>query len=460
MSATRKSSKGHSSGVDFPLPPGELPASLAAEQAVLAATMIDAGQWPHLAARLRCQDFAVRQHRVIFRAIRHLANHGQAIDILTVQARLEEQGELEQAGGLGYLHCLDCSLPDLAGTPSYVEIVKGRALLRGLAALGTELVRQADEGHGAAERLLSLAEGKLLELSVDNQAPRLAPVRDVVKTTLADLEDAPLDGLPELASGLPELDAMTHGLGRGNLILIAGRPGTGKTSLALAIARDLTLRQGKRTALFSLEMSAPEITLRVLSAESGVPLKNLRRGHLSRHQWERTHAEAARLAQCPLALDDGSRLSLFDLSSAARRHKLLHGLDAVIVDYLQLMRPDRAYPTEVEALGSISRGLKLLARELNVPVVGLCQLSRASERRGIGSRPQLSDLRGSGRFEEDADLVIFPYCPLSEADKPEAEVLLLIAKQRNGETGEVPVTFHRELVSFRSRFTHHQPHGG
>jgi replicative DNA helicase len=258
----------------------------------------------------------------------------------------------------------------------------------------------------------------------------------------------------------PELDARTRGLVRGNLLVIAGRPGAGKTSLALSMARDLSLRQGRRTVLFSLEMSAEELALRVLSAEARIPFQRLAKGVLSHDQWSHLHDAVDTVRRSPLYVGDSSTLSLGELTSAVRRLRWQHAVDVVLVDYLQLMHSGHQHPTETLELGAITRGLKQLAREINIPVILLSQLSRESERRGAGSRPKLSDLRGSGSIEQDADLVLFPWPRESPKPAEEGNVELIIAKQRNGPTGAVPIFLNRELMDFRAVATHSSPTEG
>jgi len=440
------------------LPPNKsrLEESAPAERAILAAVLIDATQWDHLAGRVQPEDFAVEAHRMIFEAMSDLVENGLGIDPLTVRARLEERGLLDRVGGPAYLHCMDLDLPDLGRTGAHVEIVKDRSLRRRLGTLGAQLARVAFDGDQSGQEVLAELELCLLNVGSHGSGTRLDALGPIALNSVCALEDQPAGALPELRTGLAELDYRTHGLPRGSLIVIAGRPGMGKTALGLTIAQDLTLRQGKAAAFFSLEMAAGEIALRVIAAEAGIPLLSVRTGRLSRRQWQGVHEAVARLSTAPFYLADAGSLTVAALGSACRRLLKSASLDVVLVDYIQLMRGGEpgGYRSEHEELASISRGLKRLARELDIPVIALCQLSRQSERRGAGTRPQLSDLRGSGKIEEDADLVLFPWpATLGGGGPEEADTQLIIAKQRNGPTGEVPVRFEREVVTFRGMET-------
>ena len=438
----------------FLLPsPSDLQASQEAEAAVLAAVLLEPGLWLRLADALDPRDFALERHRLLFESMAHTAEAGQPIDRLTVQARLEEQGTFERVGGLAYLACLDIHLPDINRIDAYIEIVKDRSIRRQLVALGAHTARTAGQPGLSAREVLADTEKALQALSARVGVVQLASMGDAAQGVVETLEEGPLEG-PELGSGFPELDARTRGLVRGNLLVIAGRPGAGKTSLALSMARDLSLRQGRRTVLFSLEMSAEELALRVLSAEARIPFQRLAKGVLSHDQWSRLHDTVNTVRRSPFYVGDSSTLSLGELTSAVRRLRWQHAVDVVLVDYLQLMHSGHQHPTETLELGAITRGLKQLAREINIPVILLSQLSRESERRGAGSRPKLSDLRGSGSIEQDADLVLFPWPRESPKPAEEGNVELIIAKQRNGPTGAVPVFLSRELMDFRAVAIH------
>jgi replicative DNA helicase len=421
-----------------------------AEAAVLAAVLLEESLWPRLADGLDRQDFAVERHRLIFDGMERIAQEGQPIDRLTLQARLEEQGTFERAGGLAYVACLDVHLPDLGRIDHYIEIVKDRSIRRQVVALGAQYARAAAETGMSGRDVLAQAETALQTLSARVGVVRLASMGEAAEAAVEALEEGPEEGA-ELSTGFPALDALTRGLVRGNLLVIAGRPGAGKTSLALSMARDLSLRQGRRAVLFSLEMSAEELALRVLSAEAEIPFQRLVRGVLSHEQWNRVHDAVRTVRRSPLHVGDSSTLSLGELSAAVRRLCWQQAVDVVLVDYLQLMHSGHQHPTEALELGAITRGLKQLAREIHIPVVLLSQLSREPERRGTGSRPKLSDLRGSGSIEQDADLVLFPW-PRESPQPPqpqEGNVELIIAKHRNGPTGSLPVLLSRELMDFR-----------
>jgi len=435
----------------FPIAPSHLQHSEEAERAVLASVLLQPEVWPRLGERLRARDFAVEKHQLLFEGMRRTAERGHLVDTLSLTATLEELGTLDAAGGKAYLHCLDVDLPDIGRIDTYIEIVWDRALRRRMAELCLAVARSAFDPGRTGREVVGQAEAGILQVGEGLSSARLGPLGSLVDETLTDLEDNPVGRLPELRCGLDPLDTLLSGLGRGRLVVLAGRPGRGKTSLALASALDLALYQGHSVAFFSLEMTSRELVLRLLGAASEIPTQRIASGVLSRSEWERLHEAAGRLRSVPFYLDDTSGLSILELASAARRLKAQRGLDAVVVDYLQLLDPGQRYQNENIALSAVSRALKQLAKELDVPVLVLSQLSRESERRGQGSPPQLSDLRGSGSIEQDADAVVFLWPP-SDAQKAidGADLVAIVAKNRHGETGEVKLGFAKETLRFHT----------
>ncbi len=441
-----------------------LPHSEESERAVLAAILLDADR--HLAAtavRLKPHDYYVRRNRLLYEAMLTLQEADSPIDLRTVQARLEQQGQLEDAGGVAYLATLEVDLPDLGRVDSYVEIIKERALRRRLIDACTTIYRTALDGGLEAADALGRAEQAVMELSEEAVTRTFAPLGEVYRETVEALEQQSTNGFPGLSTGFVEFDRITHGLQPGNLVIVAGRPGMGKTSLALNIAAHAAHREQKTAGFFSLEMSEREIAMRVLCSTTDIPFNRLRGGRLGARDWSRLHEAVENGRDSRLFIDDAANPTLLEVASKARRLKAQHGLALLVVDYLQLMNAGGRYENRNLEIGAITRGLKQLAKELEVPVVALSQLSRLPERRTRDHRPQLADLRESGNIEQDADLVVFVYREeLYEPDNPDVEGLadLIIAKHRNGETGTVQLVFLGDTTTFRNYDSHHTPPEG
>ena len=434
-------------------PTTQLPRSEEAERAVLAALLLEPALLPMIAARLTVQDFYLERHRMVYQAMLDLQDAQVDIDMRTLQAQLEQRGHLEPAGGLAYLASLDVDLPDLSRVDAYAEIVKERSVRRRLVEASTEIIRDCLEGGVSATEALSRAEQTILNLGEESIQRGFALLGKVLEATVEELEDRPGSSLIGIPSGFRLFDQMTHGLNRGNLIIVAGRPGMGKTSLALNIAQNVTFNEGHPVAIFSLEMSQQELALRILCAEADIPFSKLRQGLLSHQQWDAVHRAVQRSQDAPLWIDDSPNPSFLELASKARRLKAEKGLGLLIVDYLQLMQAGGKYENRNLEIAAISRGLKQLAKELEIPVIALSQLSRQPERRTGDHRPQLADLRESGAIEQDADLVAFVFREeVYKPDDPElaGKAELIIAKHRNGETGSVPLIFLGEVTAFKN----------
>lgn len=438
-------------------PPRTLPHSEESERAVLAAVLLDPRILPTITGRLRPDDFYSEKHRTLYQAMIDLQEERTGIDLRTLQARLEQQAKLDEVGGVAYLASLDLDLPDLGRSDAYVEIVKERSIRRRLIAASGEIIRDCLDGGLAAAEALGKAEQAVLGLGEEAVRRGFVSLGEVFHATLEDLEERPGSTLIGLPTGFTDFDRMTHGLNRSNLIIVAGRPGMGKTSFALNVAQHIAIREKRPVAIFSLEMSQQELALRVLCSEADVPFSRLRSGHLSQKQWSRIIQTVRGTSDAPLFIDDSPNPSLLEVGSKARRLKAEKGLDLLVLDYLQLMQAGGRYENRTLEIGAISRGLKQLAKELDIPVVALSQLSRQPERRGSDHRPQLADLRESGSIEQDADLVAFIYRdeiyhPEDEDVKGLAEVIL--AKHRNGETGTIELAFLGESTSFRNLARH------
>jgi replicative DNA helicase len=437
--------------------PKSLPHSEESERAVLAAVLLDSRLLPTVAGRLRAEDFYFERHQLLYGAMIELQEVQVEIDLRTLQAKLEQQAHLEAVGGLAYLAGLDVDLPDLGNVESYAEIVKERSVRRRLIQASGEIIRDCLDGGLEANEALGRAEQAILGLGEESIRRGFNSLTSVIQTTLAEIEDRPGSAIIGVPTGFIDFDSMSHGLNKGNLIIVAGRPGMGKTSFALNVAQHVAVRENRCVGIFSLEMSEQELALRVLCSEAGVGFSKLRRAHLSDAEWRRVHQAARDCSNARLYIDDSPNPTLLELASKARRLKAEKGLDLVILDYLQLMQAGGKYENRNLEIAAISRGMKQLAKELEIPVMALSQLSRQPERRGSDHRPQLADLRESGAIEQDADMVAFIYRDeVYNKDDPENQGLaeLIISKHRSGETGTVHLVFLGETTTFKTLGRH------
>jgi replicative DNA helicase len=433
--------------------PKTLPHSEESERAVLASILIDPRYLTLVSGRLRPEDFYFERHQLIYQAMIDLGSEMVEADVLTLQGKLEQKGWAERAGGLGYLTGLDVDLPDLGRADSYVEIVKERSLRRRLIDTSSTIIRDCLDGGLDAASALGKAEGAILALGEEAIQRGFTPIGKVLEEIVVQLEDHPGSGIIGVPTGFIDLDQMTQGLNRGNLIIVAGRPGMGKTSFALNVAQHVAVHDGNPVAIFSLEMSAQELAMRVLCSVADVPFYKLRSGHLSSREMTHVFQTAQMMSTSPLYIDDSPNPNLLEVASKARRLKAEKGLELLVIDYLQLMSAGGKFENRNLEIGTISRTLKQLAKDLAIPVIALSQLSRNPERRGSDHRPQLSDLRESGNIEQDADIVAFIYRDeVYHKDNPENQnrAELILAKHRNGETGTVHLAFFGENTSFRN----------
>jgi replicative DNA helicase len=427
-----------------------LPHSEESERAVLAGVLLDPGVFPTLSGRLTADDFYAQRNRLVFAAMLELQAAEMEIDLRTVQAQLEQQKKLDEVGGVAYLAGLDLDLPDLGRLDSYVEIVKERSVRRRLIHACGEITRNCLDGGLMAQEALGRAEQAILGLGEEAIQRGFVPIGQIFHEALSDLEERPSSGLIGLPSGFTDFDELTRGLNPSNLIIIAGRPGMGKTSFALNIAQHVAIRENKAVGVFSLEMSQQELALRIISSEADVGFGPLRSGHLSQKQWNKVVEKVRHVASAPIYIDDSASPNLLEVASKARRLKAEKHLSLLIIDYLQLMQAGGRYENRNLEISAITRSLKQLSKELDIPVMTLSQLSRQPERRGSDRRPQLADLRESGSIEQDADLVAFIY--RDEVYHPETEdqgvAELIVAKHRNGPTGTVKLVFFGETTRF------------
>jgi replicative DNA helicase len=447
-----------------PLAGAAPPHSIEAEQSVLGAMLLS--ERTHYAfvieEGLKAEDFYRERHREIFETMLALFAAGEPIDVLTVTEHLRARGRLDVAGGQAEIDALTASVPAVGNLRQYAQIVRERALLRRLLAAAYE-IQASVHGHEAPPReIVERAERAVLEVAHDERQGDFRKVGEVLGAEIRKWQELSAEGrsLTGTPSGFADLDAITGGFQPGNLIIIAARPAMGKSALVTNMAENVALNKERPrpVALFSLEMSEAELAQRFVASQASIKGDDLRKGRLrDEAKWKRVLRTAAEYDAAPLYIDDSSDVGILDVRAKARRlHQQAQadygGLGLIIVDYLQLMRADSRLDSRVLQVGEMSRGLKILARELNVPVIALSQLSRAVEQRSTtDKRPQLSDLRESGSIEQDADLVMFIYRDEyyfpETTDKP-GEAELIIAKHRNGGLGDVPLTFQNEYPRF------------
>lgn len=437
--------------------PIALPHSEEAERAVLASVFLSPHVLATVSGRLMAEDFFLERNQILYQAMLDLQAVGTEIDLRTLQAHLELKGTFERVGGLSYIAGLDLDLPDLGRIDAYVEIVKERSVRRRLVLVCQEISHGCLEGGLDATTALGEAEEKIFGLGEEAVQKGFAPLNLIYEETIAAIEERS-GGMLGLPTGFYDWDRMTQGLGKGTLVIVAGRPGMGKTSFAVNVAQHVAIREGKAVGIFSLEMGASELAQRILSSEADLPFGNLRSGRLSESQWERLYDTIRRTTEAPIFIDDSPNPSLLEIASKARRLRAEKGLELLIVDYLQLMQAGGRFESRQLEIAAISRGLKQLAKEVEIPVVALSQLSRQPERRAGDHRPQLADLRDSGSIEQDADMVCFVYRDeLYNKDDPDNKGLaeLIVSKHRQGETGTVELVFLGENTTFRNLDRHH-----
>jgi replicative DNA helicase len=442
-----------------------LPASLDAEKTILGAILLDNAAHSEASERLDSDDFSLDSHRRIFLRMSELMNSQRAVDIVTLANELARYKEVEAVGGVAYLASLTEGLPRRPVIEEYIRIVKDKSLLRRLMSIcSAAIARAADQSETALE-VIGDAEARLLEVSEKGITHGLQPLDLIVQHSFGSIDNLYKQSreITGLATDFIEFDRMTSGLQRGELIIIAARPSMGKTALAINIAQNAAVNHAAIVAIFSLEMSKESLLRRMLASQAWVDQRNLQTGFIRREDHDKLQRGLEQLVESRIFIDDSAGIALSEMRAKARRLRQTAGaLDLVVVDYLQLMSATLpaaggrkgGYENRTQEVSAISRGLKALAKELNVPVVALSQLSRASERRGDDKRPMLSDLRESGSIEQDADVVAFIHREsyynrdeeLSESDRARSEIIL--AKQRNGPTGTVHLNFISRFTRF------------
>jgi len=429
-----------------------LPNNLDAERSVLGAILLDNNALNTAIETLRADDFFLDQHRRVFTQMIALAEVQQAIDLITLTEELHRRGDLEAAGGAPYLASLADGMPKVSNVEHYARIVKEKAMLRNLIHTTHNIQQRAFEGEDGADMILDNAESSIFELAEDRVKAGLISVKDIVRDNFERLEKIFKEGksITGIPTGYVELDKLTSGLQPSELLILAARPSQGKTALALNLAENIAIRAGQPVAIFSLEMSKESLLQRLVASVAQIDAHKFRTGHLNRNDWTGMTEALGVISNAPLWVDDAGSISVLEIGAKARRLKRDKGLSLLIVDYLQLITARGRFGNRQEEVASISRGLKGLAKELQIPVLVLSQLTRAPERDERG--PQLSDLRESGAIEQDADVVMFIYRPhffkagASPEEREETE--LRIAKQRNGPTDNVKFVFRSRLTRF------------
>ena len=422
------------------------PQALEAEEAVLGSMMIDEDAANKAISILGSSHYFYKDsHRKIFDAMLELMNNSNPIDTVSVSDELKKVKSLKSIGGIYYLTGLVDKVPTSARVETYAEIVKEKGMLRDLITTSHEISKKALDAGDSVGSILDQAEQSIFNLTEQKDSKIYQHIEPILSSTVKRIEEIAANpgstiGVP---SGIIDLDKLTAGFQKGDLVIIAGRPSMGKTALALTVARNAAIESKSPTAIFSLEMYSDQLGQRLLTSEARVDNSHVRRGSLPSGKWKNINIASGKLAQAPLYIDDTPALSILDLRSRARRLKRERNIELIIVDYLQLMQGPKNSENRQNEISQITQSLKALAKELNIPVIALSQLSRAVEQR-TKKEPMLSDLRESGAIEQDADVVIFLYRP-SVYDKEDQDLkglaYLIVAKQRNGPTGRVKATF-------------------
>lgn len=436
------------------------PASAEAEQAVLGAMLLKEDAFTVVAEMLSPEAFYRETHRLIYQAMLEIKERGEPVDIVTLTEQLRKSGDLAKVGGIPAITLIANAVPTAANVRYHAQIVREKAQLRQLINTATEIVGTAYEEADPVDTIMDNAERRILSLSGGKGGKDFTGIKDILLETLIQLEKryenkGSITGLP---TGFRDLDQLTAGLQKSDLILVAARPSMGKTAFTLNIATHVVLRAKEPVAFFSLEMSKEQLVQRMLCAEGMIDSQRLRVGDLEEKDWGHLIETANRLSAAPLYIDDTPGITAMDLRSKARRLKAERGLSLIIIDYLQLMqgRMSKSGDNRQQEISEISRSLKALARELNVPVIALSQLSRSVEARQV-KRPMLSDLRESGSLEQDADIVMFLY--REDYYDPETEnkniTEVIIAKHRNGPVDTVALTFLKQFTKF-GNYSHMQ----
>jgi replicative DNA helicase len=428
------------------------PYDLLAEQSAIGGMLLSKDAVADVIESVRSVDFYIPKHEIIFDAILSLYAHGEPTDVIAVTDELTKIGELTRAGGAEYLHTLTGIVPTAANAGFYSTIVAEKAVLRRLVEAGTRIVQMGYASEGEVVDLVNNAQAEIYGVMGGVEAEDFVPLTVAVTTAIDEIEaargrDGSMTGVP---TGFAELDELTNGLHGGQLIIVAARPALGKSTLALDFARAASIKHDMPSIFFSLEMGRSEIAMRLLSAEAAVPLQSMRKGTLHTEDWTKIASTRGQINDAPLYIDDSPNMTLVEIRAKCRRLKQKVGLKMVIIDYLQLMTSGKKVESRQQEVSEFSRALKLLAKELQVPVIALSQLNRGPEQRS-DKMPALSDLRESGSLEQDADMVILLHRDSAyekESTRP-GEADLIVAKHRNGPTKTITVAFQGHFSRFQ-----------
>jgi replicative DNA helicase len=432
------------------------PNSIEAEQALIGGLMLNAQAWDKIADVVSADDFYRKDHRLIFQAIDRLIDDGSPCDVVTVAEHLDNRGELESAGGFEYLGTLANETAGAANARAYARILRERSMLRALINAGNEIAGSAFTNDGrTASQVLDDAERLVFEIAEKGSRGRkgFKPLKEILPETVDRIDELHQsdDSITGISTGFNEFDKLTAGLQGGDLVIIAGRPSMGKTTLAINIGENAAIGARKGVAIFSMEMPAQQLAFRMISSLGRVDMSHLRTGNFPDEDWSRINTAVQLMSDAPIYIDDTPGLSPTEIRARARRLTREHGLDLIVIDYLQLMQVEGTKENRATEISEISRNLKALAKELDVPVIALSQLNRSVEQR-TDKRPVMSDLRESGAIEQDADVITFIYREeVYNQDTPRKGIAdITIAKQRNGPIGDFPLTFVGRYTKFEN----------
>jgi len=422
-----------------------------AEQSVIGSMLLSKDAIADVVESVRGTDFYRPAHETIFDAIVDLYGRGEPADPVTVAAELQRRGELGRVGGAPYLHTLSASVPIAANAGYYAEIVREKAILRRLVGAGTRIAQWGYAGEGEVDEVVDRAQAEVYAVTDKRTSEDYAPLSEIMEATLDEIEaisnrDGEMVGVP---TGFADLDELTNGMHGGQMIIVAARPAMGKSTLALDFCRSASIHHNLASVIFSLEMTRNEITMRLLSAEAKIPLNHMRNGHMNDEDWAKLARKMGEVSSAPFFIDDSPNMTMMEIRAKARRLKQRHDLRLIVIDYLQLMSSGKKVESRQLEVSEFSRQIKLLAKELDVPIVALSQLNRGPEQRA-DKRPMMSDLRESGSIEQDADMVVLLHredAYEKESTRP-GEADLIVAKHRNGPTRDVVVAFQGHYSRF------------
>ena len=440
------SSRAKNNAAEFERTP---PQDVIAEQSVLGGMLLSKDAISDVVEILRERDFYRPAHELIYDAIVDLYGRGEPADPVTVSAELTKRGDLVRAGGAPYLHTLISSVPTAANAGYYAKIIRERAIMRRLVEAGTKIVQLGYTDEGEVDDAVDQAQAEVYAVTERRESEDYVQLSELLPAAYDEIEKISSGVAGEgVKTGFKDLDALTNGFHPGNMIVLAARPAVGKSTLGLDIARYASIHKRETSVIFSLEMSRSEITMRMLSAEARVPLNNIRSGQLGEEEWAKMARRMGEISDAPLFIDDSPNLSLMEIRAKSRRLKQRHDLKLIVIDYLQLMTSGKRVENRQQEVSEFSRQLKLLAKELNVPVVAISQLNRSPEQRS-DKKPMLSDLRESGSIEQDADVVILLHREdLYDSQNRSGEADLIVAKHRNGPTRTITVSAQLQLARF------------